>query len=96
MEILTMHFALHCLSLFIFTLTIDISNHGGRGYNQYERVVNQSELRCHPIITKYSDINVGSILAGGSAGTAVLNAPSGTRSTTGGTELGDSLTVAYN
>jgi len=49
---------------------------------------------ANPTITKYSDINVGSILAGGSAGTAILNSPSGTRSTTGGTELGDSLSVA--
>lgn len=49
---------------------------------------------ANPIITKYSDINAGSILAGGTAGTAVLNSPSGTRSITGGTELGDSLSVA--
>jgi len=41
-----------------------------------------------PVITKYSDINVGSVMAGASAGTVVLNSPSGTRMATGGTSLG--------
>lgn len=41
-----------------------------------------------PVITKYTDINVGSIVAGASAGTVVLNSPSGTRMATGGTSLG--------
>lgn len=46
-----------------------------------------------PVINKFSDINVGAILAGASAGTATLNSPSGTRSNTGGTELSTSVAV---
>lgn len=46
-----------------------------------------------PSITKYSDIAVGSIVPGATAGTVVLNSPSGTRTTTGGTSLGPSAGV---
>jgi len=44
-----------------------------------------------PSITKYSNINMGSLVPGASTGTAILNSPSGTRSSTGGTNLGPSL-----
>lgn len=44
-----------------------------------------------PSITKYTNISLGSIVPGASPGTAILNAPSGTRSSTGGTNLGPSL-----
>lgn len=43
-----------------------------------------------PIINKYSDISLGSIVPGASAGTVVINSPSGTRTATGGTNLGSS------
>lgn len=43
-----------------------------------------------PTITKYTDISLGSIVPGASAGTVVLNSPSGTRTATGGTSLGSS------
>lgn len=41
-----------------------------------------------PVINKFTDINVGSLVAGASAGTVVLNSPSGARVATGGTSLG--------
>jgi hypothetical protein len=46
-----------------------------------------------PVINKFSDLNAGAILAGASAGTATLNSPSGTRSSTGGTAIGTSVGV---
>ena len=47
-----------------------------------------------PSITKYSDINVGSIVAGASSGSVVLNSPSGTRTSTGGTNLGSTAGIS--
>lgn len=47
-----------------------------------------------PVINRYSNINVGSILAGSSTGTIVLNAPDGARSSSGGASLGTSGGVA--
>jgi len=47
-----------------------------------------------PIINKYSDINLGSLVPGASTGTLTLTAPSGTRTTTGGTNLGASTAVS--
>ena len=44
-----------------------------------------------PAITKYTDISLGSIVPGASAGTVVLNSPSATRTATGGASLGPSL-----
>lgn len=43
-----------------------------------------------PTITKYMDISLGSIVPGASAGTVVLNSPSGSRTATGGANLGPS------
>ena len=43
-----------------------------------------------PTITKYTDIALGSIVPGASAGTVVLNTPSGSRTPTGGANLGPS------
>ena len=45
-----------------------------------------------PVINKLSDLHAGAILAGATAGTVTLNSPSGTRVTTGGTALGNSVT----
>jgi len=47
-----------------------------------------------PTINKYSDINLGSLVPGASAGTLTLTAPSGTRTTTGGASLGSSAAVS--
>lgn len=44
-----------------------------------------------PSITKYTDISLGSLVPGASAGTVTLNSPSASRSSTGGTNLGPSL-----
>ncbi len=44
-----------------------------------------------PVINKYSDISLGSVVPGASAGTVVLNSPSGTRTAGGGSSLGPSL-----
>jgi hypothetical protein len=44
-----------------------------------------------PSIIKYTDINLGSIVPGASAGTVVLNSPSGTRTPSGGANLGPSI-----
>jgi hypothetical protein len=46
-----------------------------------------------PVINKLSDLNLGAILAGASAGTATLDSPTGSRSNTGGTELSSSMAV---
>jgi hypothetical protein len=44
-----------------------------------------------PVVNRYSDIGLGSVVPGASTGTVVLNSPSGTRTATGGTSLGPSL-----
>jgi len=44
-----------------------------------------------PTFNKFSDINVGGLVPGASAGTATLNSPSGTRSSSGATTLGSSV-----
>ncbi len=43
-----------------------------------------------PTINKFSNLNAGAIVPGASAGTVILNSPSGTRTATGGTQLGSS------
>lgn len=47
-----------------------------------------------PIINKYSDISLGSIVPGATAGTVVLNSPSGSRTVTGSANLGSSAGVS--
>ena len=47
-----------------------------------------------PIINKYSDISLGSVVPGAAAGTVVLNSPSGNRTATGGANLGSSAGVS--
>lgn len=44
-----------------------------------------------PAINRFSNVNAGAVLAGASTGTATLDAPSGSRSSTGGTSLGTSV-----
>ena len=44
-----------------------------------------------PTLTKYTDISLGSVVPGASAGTVVLNTPSGTRTSSGGANLGPSV-----
>lgn len=44
-----------------------------------------------PALNKFSNLHAGAILPGASAGTATLIAPSGARSSTGGTALGSSV-----
>ena len=44
-----------------------------------------------PAINKYTDIGLGTVVPGASAGTVDLNSPSGTRTASGGTGLGSSL-----
>lgn len=46
-----------------------------------------------PAINRYSNISVGPILAGSSPGTIILNAPDGTRGSSGGASLGASMGV---
>jgi hypothetical protein len=47
-----------------------------------------------PSITKYGNINVGSVVAGATTGTVTLNVPAGDRTATGGTQLGTSVGVS--
>jgi len=62
-----------------------------RGFLPLALMAAPLQAQATPTINKLSDIDLGSILAGATAGTVILNSPSGTRSSSGGTALGTSL-----
>jgi hypothetical protein len=47
-----------------------------------------------PAVTKYTNISLGSVVPGATAGTVVLNTPSASRTSTGGANLGPSVGVS--